>query len=194
MRILISVLTILIFLSCNRKIEVIDTETKNLEEKAPTIRQFPDDWLGYWTGDLHIYNESGKTMTIPMALDNAPTGIDSVWTWAIIYGEDTISGRRDYELQVVDSSKGHYVVDEKNSIYLDAFLLDNSLISTFKVGGSYLQSTYELDGEDMIFNISVFPEKEIRTSGDTIHLGEDIPLVYSYKNTVLQRARLRKTR
>lgn len=194
MRVLISILSVIFFLSCNRKIEVVDTNFVNPIEQGSITRQFPDDWLGYWTGDLHIYNENGKSMTVPMALDNAPTSIDSIWTWAIIYGEDTIAGRRDYELQVVDRSKGHYIVDEKNSIFLDAFLLDNSLISTFKVGGSYLQSTYELQGEDMLFSISVFPEEEIRTTGDTIHLGEEIPLVYSYKNTVLQKARLRKER
>lgn len=181
-------------MSCNRKMEILDNNHDTQEDQTKVTRQFPDDWLGYWTGDLHIYNESGKTMTVPMALDNATTNIDSVWTWAIIYGEDTIAGRRDYELQLVDQSKGHYVVDEKNSIFLDAFLLNNSLISTFKVAGSYLQSSYELDGDEMIFSINVFPEKEIRTTGDTIYLEEEIPIVYSYKNTVLQKARLRKIR
>lgn len=154
--------------------------------------QFLDHWLGYWTGDLKIYNEKGMTMTVPMALDNSATDVDSVWTWAIIYGEDTIAGRRDYELQTVDQTKGHYLVDEKNSIFLDAFLLENSLISTFKVGGSFLQISYELDGDKLLFTINVFPEKEIRTTGDTIHQGEDIPIVYLYKNSVSQKARLKK--
>lgn len=174
--------------------EVSTKDSISEQSQSSKQRTFPDDWLGYWTGDLHIYNESGKTMTVPMALDNAPTDVDSVWTWAIIYGEDTIAGRRDYELNIVDRSKGHYVVDEKNSIFLDAFLLDNSLISTFKVGENYLQSTYELVGEEMLFSINFFNEKEIRTTGDTIHLGEEIPLVYSYKNTILQKARLQKNR
>ncbi len=194
MRLSIAISIMVLFLSCHRKIDTVDSQPLNLKETSEIKRQFPEDWLGYWKGDLHIYNESGKTMTVPMALDNALTNQDSIWTWAIIYGEDTIKGRRDYELQVVDTDKGHYVVDEKNSIFLDAFLLHNSLISTFKVGESYLQSTYELDGDDMIFSINVFPEKEIRITGDTIHMGEEIPIVYSYKNSVLQKARLKKIR
>ena len=185
--------SIVLTYSCTKKShEAIISSSQLTEEKRQY--SFPDDWLGYWEGELNIYNSTGKTMTVPMALDNSKTDRDSVWTWAIIYGEDTISGRRDYELNVVDASKGHYVVDEKNSIFLDAFLLDNNLISTFKVAGNVLQSSYELDGEDMIFTIHMYGEEEIRTTGDTLYNGEEIPAVYSYKNAIYQKARLKKVR
>jgi len=106
----------------------------------------------------------------------------------------TIAGRRDYELNIVDSTKGHYLVDEKNSIFLDAFVLGNNLVSTFKVGENYLLSSYELDGNEMIFTVNFFSNKVIRKTGDTIQDEEDIPIVYSYKNTVYQKARLKKGR
>ena len=185
--------SIVLTYSCTKKSHETIIRSSQLTEKKRQY-SFPDDWLGYWEGELNIYNSTGKTMTVPMALDNSTTDQDSVWTWAIIYGEDTIAGRRDYELNVVDASKGHYVVDEKNSIFLDAFLLDNNLISTFKVAGNVLQSSYELDGEDMLFTIHMYGEEEIRTTGDTLYQGEEIPIVHSYKNTIYQKARLKKVR
>ncbi len=195
MKHLILLISITLTLSCSKKTSSMQLDQLSTSTNTETTAKssvFPDDWLGYWEGDLNIYKESGKTMTIPMALDNATTDQDSVWTWAIIYGEDTIAGRRDYQLKTIDASKGHYVVDEKNSILLDAFLLDNNLISTFKVAGNYLHSSYELVNGKMHFTIHFFPEKEVRITGDTIHDGEDIPAVYSYKNTVYQTAILTK--
>lgn len=194
MRLTILLLLSTLFYSCHKNVQEITQAPLSEEILVKKSKKFPQDWLGYWEGELNIYNHTGRTMTIPMALDNATTDNDSIWTWAIIYGEDTISGRRDYELNIVDVSKGHYVVDEKNSIFLDAFLLDNSLVSTFNVGGSIIQSSYELDGNEMLFSIQMYNDKEIRTTGDTIYNGEEIPIVKSYRNSVLQKARLKKVR
>lgn len=194
MRLTILLLLSTLFYSCHKNVQEITQAPLSEEILVKKSKKFPQYWLGYWEGELNIYNHTGRTMTIPMALDNATTDNDSIWTWAIIYGEDTISGRRDYELNIVDVSKGHYVVDEKNSIFLDAFLLDNSLVSTFNVGGSIIQSSYELDGNEMLFSIQMYNDKEIRTTGDTIYNGEEIPIVKSYRNSVLQKARLKKVR
>lgn len=187
-------LFIVFLYSCHKNIQQVPQVSFAQDTAVDKVMVFPDDWLGYWEGELHIYNETGRTMTVPMALDNAVTDVDSVWTWAIIYGEDTVAGRRDYELKVVDVSKGHYLVDEKNSILLDAYLLSNSLISTFNVAGNVIQSSYELDGDEMLFSIQMFNDNPIRTTGDTIHDGEEIPIVNSYRNSVLQKARLKKIR
>ena len=191
MRFTVLLLLTTILYSCHKNIRYIEAPS-TLESNINSTKQFPQDWLGYWEGELNIYNHTGKTMTIPMAIDNASTDNDSIWTWAIIYGEDTIAGRRDYELNVVDASKGHYLIDEKNSILLDAFLLDNSLVSTFNVSGSVIQSSYELNGEEMLFSIQMYNEQSIRETGDTISDGEEIPLVKSYQNKVWQKARLKK--
>ena len=194
MRLTILLLFISSLYSCHKNVQSIALAPSSEEIALKKSKTFPQDWLGYWEGELNIYNHTGKTMTIPMALDNAATDNDSIWTWAIIYGEDTIAGRRDYELNVVDASKGHYVVDEKNSILIDAYLLDNNLMSTFNVAGSIIRSSYELDGEEMLFSIQMYNDKVIRTTGDTIYNGEEIPIVKSYQNAVLQKARLKKIR
>ena len=66
-----------------------------------------------------------------MALESSITDVSGQYTWAIIYGADSIAVRRVYMLNEVDKSKGHYIIDEKNGKLLDTFLIDNELISVF---------------------------------------------------------------
>lgn len=181
----------ILLISCNKKISSDTLANPKVTYTSDTF-SFPDDWLGYWEGELNIYNENGKTTSLPMALDHHKTDNDSIWTWAIIYGKDTITGRRDYELNMIDASKGHFMIDEKNSIYIDAFLLNRSLISTFNVSNNHLQTEYTLEGDEMIFRIHMHPDTKFRSSGDSVIEGVEIPIVHSFKNTVLQEARLTK--
>jgi hypothetical protein len=153
---------------------------------------FPNEWLGYWVGDLHIFNEQGLKQTLPMALENSITDVSGQYTWAIIYGADSIAGRRDYMLNEVDKSKGHYIVDEKNGILLDAFLIDNELISVFEVLGNSLTSTYKREGDNLIFEIMMFKSDHTSITGDTIIGMDTIPPVKSFKPVVRQKAVLKR--
>lgn len=175
--------------NCNRStIPKIDQQQATEQQIQPFV--FPNDWLGYWQGDLKIYNVDGLQQTIPMALDNAKTYNDSAFTWAIIYGADTIAGRRDYQLEVVDASKGHYRVDEKNGIILDAYLINDELVSVFDIMGNTLTSTYRRVGTTMEFTIMMYKSDAISTTGDTLYGEEQIPQVNTYKPIVTQKATL----
>lgn len=155
---------------------------------APVVPAvFPDDWLGYWQGSLEIYNHEGLAQKIPMAMDHQLTDTTDVYLWALIYGEDLIKGRRNYFLKVIDAEKGHYQVDEKNSILLNSYLIDNRLVSTFEVMDNVITSVYRLEGQKMYFEIYANNAKDALVTGATIQDGEDIPEVESYKTTGYQR-------
>lgn len=186
-------LMVMMLPACQKKVaevvEKVPTDISTIKQEKLT---FPDDWLGYWEGTLDIYNASGKVQSLPMALDNARTENDSIFTWAIIYGEDTIAGRRDYLLQVVDAEKGLYVTDEQNGILLDNHLVGNELISVFEVMGNTLTTTYRREGDEMFFEILMFKSKESSITGDTLINGEEIPAVKNFPVGVTQKARLRR--
>ncbi len=169
----------------NTQLETSDTSEKLI---------FPDDWLGYWQGDLNIYGVTGLKQSLPMALDNAVTDIEGEYTWAIIYGQDTIAGRRDYSLKEVDKDNGHYVVDENNGILLDSYLIDNELISVFDVMGNTLTSTYKREDDKMIFEIMMYKSEKNKLTGDTIIGLDTIPAVSTYRPVVRQKAILSKRR
>lgn len=153
---------------------------------------FPRMSLGSWSGDLEIFNSKGKLMSVPMTLEITTTELDSIFGWTIIYGEGDEVDKREYQLRLLDSDTKHYVVDEKNGILLDAYLLDETLVSTFKVEGNILTCTYALEDDHIIFSIYSYPEQVVRTSGDIVHDGTQIPMVYSYQTQIYQKAILRK--
>ena len=165
-------------------------DTTMLEEKQSF--NFPEDWLGYWEGELEIFNSKGLQQTIPMALDHRKSDEDGVYIWAIIYGEDTIAGRRDYLLRTVDSSLGHYQTDEKNGIILDAFLMGDELISVFSVMGNNLTSIYERSGDYMNFEILMSKSDTLTVTGNTIEGEETTPEVISFEPRNRQKARLKR--
>jgi hypothetical protein len=162
-----------------------------ISQKNTSNRQisFPEEWLGIWEGTLNIYNHQNILQSIPMTLENLRTDTTDIYQWVIIYGEDKIKGKRDYILKTKDKSKGHYVVDEKNGILLDAYVLENKLISHFEVMGNQLTSIYERQEEKMVFEIIVNKSVPSLVSGNIKSEGqEDIPEVKSYPIIGYQKA------
>jgi len=155
---------------------------------------FPEDWMGYWKGDLEIYKKNKLVRTLPMALDHAYTDTIGYYKWAIIYGADTIAGRRDYYLNTVDAAVGHYQTEERNSIFLDSYLFGNQLVAYYDVGTVAIQSTYTRSGDEIHFEILAMGTEPIALTGNQIIAGDTIPEVRSYPVTTKQKAVLRKVR
>ena len=156
-----------------------------------TIPDFPASWQGEWYGDLVISNGGGEVQRLPMILRILPTE-DKRYTFTIIYGEDTPENTRPYFLQSVNADQGHYETDEANGIFLDDFLINEKLYSRFEVMGTLLLTTIEERDGQLIYEIIAGPLEPLRTTGDTIVEGEEIPPVNGYRINVQQRAVLSK--
>lgn len=112
-----------------------------------------------------------------MAIDHGYTDTLGYYHWAIIYGSDSIAGRRDYYLKTIDLDKGHFQTDEKNSILIDCYLTENSLSSFFEVGNTSIQSTYTLLGNQMKFEILAIGTEPISVTGNQLYQSDTIPEV-----------------
>jgi hypothetical protein len=151
---------------------------------------FPMAWIGEWTGELIIYNGAGEQQRTQMNLNILPIDTSDNYTWEIIYGGG--ADQRPYELVAVDAKKGHYQVDEKNSIVLDLYHFAGKLYSRFEVMGNLLLVTYEKLGDEIIFEVVTGKEDApVMTGGEKIE-GNEIPQVASYPIAVRQIARLTK--
>ena len=174
------ILPLILVLGCQSS-KVVETTVPNLK--------FPEDWAGNWEGQLEIHNGGGKTMDLKMGLNIAP--VDSgKYTFTILYYGKNGTDERLYELLTVDARKGHYQVDEKNSIVLDDYFFMNKLYSRFEVMGNLLLVTYELRGEEMIFEVisgKMGEEHTVITGGQ-----DSIPKVTSYPIQVMQRGIMKR--
>lgn len=154
---------------------------------------FPWSWIGIWRGDLHIYNQQNEATVLPMELQLLPLDSAGQYTWTIIYNEDREAGLRAYTLKTIDAEAGHYLIDERNSIMLEAYLIHHTLYSRFAVMDNLLLSAVEKRGDELIYEIIAGSATPVGTSGDTVTTaGDTIPPVQSFPVRVLQRAVLQK--
>jgi hypothetical protein len=164
---------------------------KTTKTRQPFLPVFPDDWLGGWQGDLDIFNATGKVMTVPMQCWHQKRP-DGLYDWHLVYGSGDKQDVRAYELKTMDAAKGHYQVDEKNGILIDAFVFHDRLISTFSVMENVIQTHYIVEKEQLTFEVYMHSQKPMSTTGDTIIQGDTIPTVNSFHNQVYQRAILKR--
>lgn len=158
-----------------------------LNEKIDTNKIEP--WLGEFQGTLHIYSSTRGPSTVPMKINNFATDTSGTYGWYLIYGEDEDMGLRPYYLKEVAPEKGHYIVDEKNSIQLDSYLIGRKLISDFEVEGSTITSIYTLvDQNTITFEIIAGNAKEVKVTGGS----QDVSPVSSYLVSAYQYAELKR--
>lgn len=151
---------------------------------------FPDEYIGRWAGQLQIFNGKGLAQELPMLLHILPMDSTNQYTFTLIYGEDTTAGKRPYELIVLDREKGLYLVDEKNTIQMEAYYIGGKLWQNFEVQGSVLNTMLWKEGDQLVWELSFGSSTPVRTSGGQLHEGEEIPEVKAFPITGVQRARL----
>ena len=179
-----------LFVACSKSItKPTKVEPQTPSEVVVTAKQkFPESWFGEWTGTLEIFNNKGLSQSIPMTCLMSKTNEAGVYNWNIIYGEDRVKGLRPYLLRTIDAAKGQYLCDEMNTIKMESYLLGNKLFCSYIVAGNWITSTYEKQGDKMIFEIIFGKEKTVSETGGEKINGEDIPVVKTFPVVISQKA------
>lgn len=150
---------------------------------------FPQSFIGNWKGTLTWTVPGKASQTFTMRLNIQPAG-SGRYTWQIIYGDDQ-KDNRPYLLIPVDTAKGHWVVDERNSIILDSYWIANRFTGVFAVGGSTIFDAYWIDAEGLHVEFVTHNTKPLNITGGT---SKEIPPVESYQIKSVQRGVLKKVK
>ena len=148
---------------------------------------FPLSWIGDWAGELQIFKQEGLTQSLPMQLLIHPVEGSTDYAFTIIYGLDIEKGTRSYILKTIDASKGHYAIDEQNSIVIDAYWIGGKLIQRFEVMGNLLDTFIEKEGDNLVWEIFMGKNDPSAITGDTVQEGEDIPRVKAFPMSIYQK-------
>ena len=152
----------------------------------------PKEWEGKWKGNVKSWAYNSTIDSFEMSIDITPK--DSTWDFIIFYGRE-YQGKPDirrYQLIIEDESKSHLAIDEQNSIFLDCFINDNCLYNRFSVMGSDLQMRMCVKQTKMEYEITSYPSKPLRISGNEVVQKDTIPEVSSYDLRFLMKAELTK--
>ncbi len=180
------IIFICLLTACQKQHDGLQKLSKD-ELKSFTV----SEWVGCWAGMLSIDGISGQ-QEIPMKLDIRSRKNSDTLEWNIIYGKDEEIGLRAYLLIPLDVDNGQFIIDENNGILLDALYSNNRLVSQFEVAENLLTSSYEIRGNEIVFEIVVCKKKDIKITGGIIRGVDTIPEVKTFPVSVTQVARLKK--
>lgn len=147
-----------------------------------------DPWLGIWAGQLYIYKDGAVVNQVSMELRILPTEQPGRWRWEIAYLGPK-PDQRPYELIALAADKGHYQIDEKNTILLDMYLTQDLFTSIFSVDNTLLIARYTLRDDHILFEITSLSLDQALTTGEGI---EEADRILSYPIGVYQQAVLNK--
>jgi hypothetical protein len=147
-------------------------------------------WVGEWEGTLEIWKGPVKLQAIPAYLKIVPSDTTHSLLWTTRFGErkeKTIE--KPYELKIMDSVQGLYLLDEHNSIQLESYWVKDKLLSWYEVSGNLILASYEMRGTDQIlFEIIAGKTEPVSVTGGATVGEEEIPEVRTFPISVIQRA------
>ena len=150
------------------------------------VSAFPASWTGIWKGTCHAIPPGVRMNSFAMELHILPAEDIQRMTWKLVYGAGDKRQERDYEIYAQDPAAGHYVVDEKNSILIDSYLVEDTLCCQYSVAGSFITVLYRKEGQRIHFELISAGLDDASTTGGV----EDIPDVTVYPVQVVQYAEL----
>ena len=120
---------------------------------------------GVWTGTMYIYANGQKAADAPkITFTVMPIVKDSSWVWRTDYDSQKFGKiSKDYKLLLRDATTGYYQLDEGDGLYLDQHLVANKMYSVFEVQNIALSASYELRGEELIFEVISSPKSQDST-------------------------------
>jgi hypothetical protein len=137
---------------------------------------FGDRCLGTWKGMMYIYQYGSLRDSVEVKFTVAKTSDPNAWTWKTEYLSIKMPVVKDYVLRLKDKGKNQYVTDEGGGLELTDYLTGNKLYCVFETQSIMLTSTYELRGDELIFEV---------TSGKKETVSH--PEVINYSTTSVQR-------
>ncbi|MFM7851941.1 MAG: hypothetical protein ACKO96_08490 [Flammeovirgaceae bacterium] len=141
---------------------------------------YGDRCIGTWTGVMYIYKFGTLRDSVHVKLTVANEA-KQVWVWRMEYVSTKMPMVKDYKLKLKDGEKNVYVTDEGDGLELTDYLTGNKLYSIFETHDIMLTSSYELLGDELIFEV---------TSGKKE--ADSHPDVINYSITSVQRVRLKR--
>lgn len=115
---------------------------------------FGDACLGVWKGTMHLYSRGVLKDSVNVELTVAKTADPKAWTWRTAYLSTKLPMVKDYILRLHDAEKGVYIVDEGEGVLLYDYLFGSKLYDLFEIEGVTLTSTYELRGNELVFEVT----------------------------------------
>lgn len=149
-------------------------------------------FFGEWKGELLILKTGDTLQKVPMTLKITHNHRQRNISWQTVFDGANQKVTKPYVVEAGDAP-GSFLLDEGNSIKIPHYLNGSMFSGFYKVMGRYFMTENRLISEnEMLFTITVIPEKPALISGNSTKEDEEIPRVEAHEISTLQVARLEK--
>lgn len=125
----------------------------------------PPAWDGVWKGATTLNWASGKAEAAAMELHVSPVAGGASRSWKVVYVFADRREVRDYEIRPAEGAgAGRLVIDEKNGFLIDNYLAGETLYSRFTINGNLVTTRFELRGELMDVELTMFDVSKPRVT------------------------------
>ncbi len=145
---------------------------------------FPTLCEGTWKGTMHIWS-SGRLMdSVKIKLTILPLMDErGTYSWKTEYFSETHPMVKDYIIYQKEGSIHEYIIDEGEGVLLTNYVYGSKMYNLFKVGKTWLTSSYEFLEDQLIFEVTSGAKSKLKSKGG----------VANYTFDFLQRAVLKRT-
>ena len=126
--------------------------------------QLETRWIGDWKGMMYMYKLGRIVDSVSVTLTVKPSAKQGSYIWRTEYHSAIHPLVKDYTVRTIDAAKGMYVTDEGDGVELTSYLVGNKMYSIFEVQNTMLTATYELTGNELMFEVTS-GKKEPPTGG-----------------------------
>lgn len=122
--------------------------------RANSQVNFADKCIGKWEGIMYVYAKGKIRDSVSVQLIVQKTSIPDMWIWKTNYLSKSNPMEKNYKLLLKDTAAQTYLTDEGDGVELWNYYFNNKLFSVFETHDVMLTSSYELQGNHLIFEVT----------------------------------------
>lgn len=124
--------------------------------------QFPEDWIGSYSGTMYLSNNASVYDSIDVQLELQELIVMKRWSYKMTYNSARFGEMiKDYEI-VLDSNG--YLMDEQNELYIEMAYMKDVFYEFFEVGEMLYSCTMRRIENAILFEIFGASSTSTRTS------------------------------
>jgi hypothetical protein len=141
---------------------------KRVDDEFSTPIAFPYNFLGNYSGNLNISDNTGSISNVPTEFSITKSNDEDVFMYqfSFIQGKEKIINK--YMLHIIDDNNGYYAISDDKGLEFMATLIKDTLYSTYETKNTIMFTSFQFTNEGKLrFNIIISKKSKNKGKGDT---------------------------
>ena len=140
-----------------------------IDEEFPTPISFPYDFLGNYSGNLNISDNTGSIANVPTEFVISKNEDDNTFDYKFSFLQGQKKVVNAYKLYIIDEDKGYYAIKDNDGLEFMATLIKGTLHSTYDTADTIMYTTLEFTNDGKLrFDIVISKKQKSKGKGGIV--------------------------